>query len=193
MSTTRKLITDFSNLKKVTPTKSLVICSAPCEIKAAEIRNKTIKYIQKNRTADVVYLYLKNQRGKDTTSFGLFLSVFVGLFFIYSYCYGRSFNDSDQGKEFIDQSSVENIRKSIMIAALTLLVANIIPNLSNYWRYRESENLCEEWLSQKLKLQEFEKIKKFRFFDFEELEEILKRNKINSSLLESHDLYHYRK
>jgi hypothetical protein len=148
MSTTRKLyvalqIDDGVMLEAVVPTRALIVTAMPCERQTAGIRNKTVRYMGNNDIAGVTYKYLQNKAGKENTFFEVV--VWTTVVFL------------------IVKRASEDFYGFILVAGC---VANILPNVCNTLRYRETENACKDWLRNKIgesRVQEIEKIRKNHF------------------------------
>ncbi|MBV9576777.1 MAG: hypothetical protein JO149_09160, partial [Gammaproteobacteria bacterium] len=142
MSTTRSLTEKFANhsqLNDVNPTKSLLICAMPCEVRAAEIYNSTVASIKAEDTHSIALHYLKNGMGKNlsfaktSTCVLLLLVLMVNQAFLYK-------NRADNLNE--DNHTIDF--DFLMFVFFTFaLSANLLPNLANTFRYQKAQTACE--------------------------------------------------
>ena len=144
--------------EEVRPTKSLCLLSCPCEIKAAEIANKSFSAINKENTSDVYYRYLQSKNGQLRTLMEVAFCSFISIVCIAYYIFmisDKSQNNSP-GKVFGE------------IACLTSgLVCgfHVLPSISNTFRYRMIKNTCDTWLSEHADQTQFARIKDLKFND----------------------------
>lgn len=170
MSTTRHLIENWkyiATIKKLTPSKSLVIQPMPCEIKAAEIRNKAVDGIMNNNIGEITYRYLQSNQGKMKTA-----TETVSYLALIAMLASHLFKDND-----INYAAAFFILFSI---------ANILPNINNALRYSGTQELCKEWLCERLGKQKVEKIQKMQYTltGMLDLTAFLKEEKIDASNVE---------
>lgn len=146
---------DTTKLKKVAPSKMLLIGSMPCERQTAYIRNEAIEAMNRNEIGTVAFRYLQSRRGENMTFFEV---AFYSSSLLYScirpllYILNESDNQNDDPN---DEYSIS--LQSYLIILYT--IANILPNIVNTSRYKETKNACEQWLEQKLSQQAINEIK----------------------------------
>lgn len=176
MSMTRSLIETLNlhnvekkiPLKKVTPSKSLLICSMPCEIKAATIRNQTVDSMEAENIEDVSYRFLQARRGENNS---FYEAVCWGIYTIIVY-------------EIVYELLCTNPISFLFLLPSALYVP---PNISNTLRYGETKKSCEEWLNNRLGEDKFEQIGRLKFNQegMFKLASFLKHEKIDSTSVEA--------
>ncbi|MBA3662267.1 MAG: hypothetical protein H0W64_11085 [Gammaproteobacteria bacterium] len=78
------------------------------------------------------------------------------MFFILTYLYEKNLDYKVRSLEV--KALQDQFMMAVFLAPLSLATANILPNISNWLRYRETKNDCEKWLSEKLGPPVFSKI-----------------------------------
>ncbi|KTD37573.1 hypothetical protein Lmor_0436 [Legionella moravica] len=125
------------SLEKVTPTKTFIIDSMPCEEKAAHIRNEAIQAIKQNNDMEMGYRYLQSRSGRISTSREAKLAGAYAIIMFVKFCSDPEF---------------------VSMFAMLFYIANIFPNISNSSRYEETETASADLLKKKFGEQEFKKI-----------------------------------
>ncbi|OGT35276.1 MAG: hypothetical protein A3F11_10115 [Gammaproteobacteria bacterium RIFCSPHIGHO2_12_FULL_37_14] len=176
MSTARdvmeKLNINETHLRRVEPTKSLLIKSMPCERQTAKIRNKAVDSMEQGDVVDVIHRYDQSWRGQRNTFGEIVLYSFLMLYLLWVYfqkfddivnkkatCSLDDVNRMDQ----MNDDSYEKIYNEIngyFLTFIAVLAAGILPNIPNTLRYRETKNACAEWLNEKLGKEKFTEIQK---------------------------------
>lgn len=152
-------------IQTVKPKKALLVTSMICEIKAAEITNSAVYEMEKNEIGNVAYRFLQSRRGENNTfNEILFWSTASLILFELGYKI-----------------------HPILYLCLLCYAPHIPPNIGNTLRYKETKNYCAEWLTQKLGIETFEKIKELKFnrAGMFKLSSLLNEKNINASHLEN--------
>lgn len=152
MTATREILNGLNQpraatLAHVTPTKSLLITPMPCEETCAVIRNTTVNSMKVGNTANVAYRYIQNNAGATNT---LFEAAFYGAIALIN------INSLITKPDDVFAASASGI-------GLLMNMANILPNISNTIRYRETRDACAEWLESRLSPEKIEKIKSLKY------------------------------
>lgn len=162
MSTTRNLLRDMNvpqpTLDRVIPTKSLLITPMPCEVAAAEIRNKAVASME---TGDVVGVMLRHRNSSKGENEAYLKLVFLTLLTIFELVLFYNIDEESQSLASTCPANDLNVASlssnklgsgSSSIPALFTLFSSILimllPTFSNAMRYRETRIGCEAWLRQ---------------------------------------------
>ncbi len=132
------------DLKKIQPSKTLLICSMPCEEQAARIHNEAVKSIQQNDITGTFKRYDQSRRGQrntliETCIYGFSLFVSSALWINSKIKTANAEDELNHKNSNIDMECFFFIMMAII---------NLLPNLSNTQRYKNTKNLCREWLVQ---------------------------------------------
>lgn len=192
MTTTRKLIKTFEDnaiqLTKLEPSKSLLICSMPCERQTAEIRNSTVDNMINEDIAMVAYRYLQAMRGERNTfneAVCWAACVVISLVYIYLKITTVNFQDelsSEPSENFDNQTNF--IFQWLIV--LMYAVANAIPNVANTLKYGETKNACDVWLQARLEDDMYNKLKQLpnNYDSLFKIDKLLKEKNIDTTNLE---------
>lgn len=144
--------------EEVRPTKSFGIASCPCEIKAAEIANKSFSAINKENTSDIYYRFLQSKKAQSCTMIQIAIFGFFSLVALAAYIFCMSYKSQDNTKGDL-------IPEIICILSSLLSGFHIPPNIANTLRYRMIKNTCDTWLSEHADQTQFARIKDLKFND----------------------------
>ncbi len=156
-------------LKKVSPTKTMLIGSFPCEEMAAHIRNEAVdsmteKDDQKAISA-VTYRYLQSRFHQSDTLCCVAWSTMVLVMLIpvtyYSYC-----SWSDSNTAFEEQHFRIKFLSSLIVMGLISVPSAV--NTANTLRYKETKNGCEAWLKHKMDQQGLNKVKEQEYSSYKD-------------------------
>lgn len=180
-------------LKKVKPTTSLFFGSMPCEVATAALRNKAVKCMDKNNSDKVALRYLQNRKGrmKETIRIPLlFFGICLGLFLMWKTHISNSESDicniNEEGDAIRSDFFLE---LSYFFMAICCII--MPPALSNFFRYRETEKACIEWLIGCLGQMDFQKVENLPYIgtNLPEIKKLLGSEKIDASEAEESPEY----
>lgn len=150
MRTTQKL---HAELKKVEPTKSLLVISAPCEDKAAHIHNEAVIAVNQQDMPEVVRRFKQSQSGEGNSMFqATIMPVMLVMLIKCIIDLHESIHKNHQSNLY-SNSLYDNIQTTALIlftACAVFAGLMIPPNISNTLRYRQTKNECANWLTQRL-------------------------------------------
>lgn len=129
-------------LEYVNPTEALVVEPMPCEKQTAYIRNNAVKSMSDNNVSGVTLRYVQSVMGESNTAWeamasGALASLMVAGALLMSY--------------FTKDKRKVTKESNLPFAAIFVFsVLNILPNIANTRRYRETKLGCLLWLKTRL-------------------------------------------
>lgn len=148
----KTLNTKNTFLKPVSPTRTLLIRSMPCEERAAHIRNQTIVSLENNDVAEVSFRYIQSKAGfsnagSDAVRFGLFILMSLILINI--------IHNLKMRKE--NPNLGVFLEGMILLPTMALLML-FLPSTSNALRYYQTKEGCASWLRDNMDINCFSKL-----------------------------------
>lgn len=169
---------DFKIPPDVTPTKTNLFFSGPCEVKAAKIRNETLAQMRKNDRGNVAYLLLKNKTGVRSSYIEIGLNMLYGIvplvLLLASY-----------GRQILKESfnSLNLAVKIIIPLQLLLIYGAIAPIFSNIRRYQQTISECEDFIDRTFDQDTAAKVKALDGKNLTKLHDILDNQGVRALLI----------
>jgi hypothetical protein len=154
-------------LKKVAPKRMLFFRPMDCERQNAYIRNCAVQGMEEDDVVEVVYRQMQSKKGRNVTfceaatSFAFF-SCFTVSLYLQNVTANKPLNITTESH---NENTITDATLINMLLFVTAFVAfaNMLPNIGNTLRYKETQNGCRDWLTRRIGVKHTENLDRFPY------------------------------